>query len=160
MQIDTVKQIADELKKANMVYIIGNGGSAALADHFACDLLKNCHLPAISLCSNQSLITAIGNDYSFSDIFLKQLEILFEKRDVLVAFSTSGQSENVLKAMHYAKKIHNIVIGISGRHKGSLFEQYSTIFYRIKARNMQDCENKMVEFCHKLYKEVNYGRKG
>lgn len=156
MQTDTVKQIIDELERANMVYIVGNGGSAALADHFACDLLKNCGIPAISLCSNLALLTAISNDLSFDKVFTEQLKVLIKnKKDLLVAFSTRGNSLNIVLA---AKLIYNTkvkVIGIAGFNGGQL-KRYSTIFYQIDSSDMQECEDKMAEFCHKIYKKLKY----
>ena len=154
MQTNTIKQIADELERANMVYIIGNGGSAALADHFACDLLKNCGISAISLCSNQALITAIANDLSFDKIFIEQLKVLLKTRkDLLFVLSTRGNSPNVVLAARLVYPTDCKVIGIAGYNGGQL-KQYCNIFYRIDSNNMQDCENKMNELCHSIYKEL------
>ena len=158
MQTDTIKQIAGELKKANYIWIIGNGGSAALADHFACDLLKNCGLRAVSLCSNSALCTAIGNDINFDDIFSEQLKVLLKPGDVLFCLSTSGKSNNILRAMKYAYslKIEKIIIGVSSRSKG-FFKIFSDILCHIQSKNMQECEDKMNVLCHKIYKELKRG---
>lgn len=154
MKADVIKRIANELSKANMIYIIGNGGSAALSDHFACDLLKNCNLPAISLCSNLALITAIANDVSFEEIFALQLDNLFKKDDVLIAFSTRGTSPNIVAAV---KKICNgekgTVIGVAGFDGGEL-KKWSHEFYHIDSFNMQECEDEMNEICHAIYNEL------
>jgi len=158
MQTDTIKQIADELEKANMVYIIGNGGSAALADHFACDLLKNCNIPAISLCSNLALITAIANDKSFDKVFTEQLKVLLKtKKDLLFALSTRGTSPNIVLAARLVYPTDYKVIGVAGYNGGQL-KRYCNIFYRIDSNDMQECEDKMVELCHKIYKELKNGR--
>lgn len=153
-----IKEIVKALKEANYIYIIGNGGSASLADHLACDLLKNCGLKAVSLCSNQALITAIANDKSFEDVFLNQVMILFQINDVLISLSTSGKSKNVLKAMEYVYRLKiGKVIGISGCDNGDVFRFCSTIFYHIDARDIQDCEDKMAQFCHHIYRELKRG---
>jgi len=153
-----IEEIIEKLKTAKHIFIIGNGGSASLADHFACDLLKNCDLPAISLCSNQALITAIANDIDFDEIFVKQLEILFKEGDILVAFSTRGDSSNIIHATQhiYHNKVGTI-ISIAGFDGGEL-KKWSHIFYHIDSSDMQECEDKMLEFCHKIYKELKNGR--
>ncbi len=113
-KIDTakIKLLVDTFEEARAngktVFFIGNGGSAATASHFANDMgvLKNKnlkHLKAISLCENNSKITAIANDYGYEYIFEKQLESLMEKGDVLVAISASGNSANLVKAVEFVK---------------------------------------------------------
>ena len=96
-------------KKVN-IFVCGNGGSAAIANHFECDHKKILGetgkiIPkVISLCTNNSLITAIANDLSYKDIFKKQLEYLAKKNDILITISSSGNSENIIQAIKYAKK--------------------------------------------------------
>lgn len=155
-----IDEIISVLKKAEHIYIIGNGGSAAVADHLACDLLKNCQLPAISLCSNQAICTAIANDESFDKIFLIQLMALFKERDVLMAFSTRGTSPNIVNAAKYAAKIGK-VLGIAG-FNGGVLKNYSGIFYDLGSLNMQECEDRMSIFCHDLHNKLphilSYGK--
>jgi D-sedoheptulose 7-phosphate isomerase len=144
------------LKKANFIWIIGNGGSAAQADHLACDLLKNAQKKAISLCSNNSLLLAIGNDYNFTHIFKKQLEVLFDlKNDVLICISTSGESENLVNAAHYVFSNGGTVIAITGTIvdiDGGYLQNYATHKIIIGNEDQQECEDIFGAICHKIYK--------
>ena len=97
-------------KEGKNVYFIGNGGSAATASHFANDLAigtrsKKLPFKVMSLTDNSSVITAIGNDYGYEQVFVKQLEAGLGSGDLLVAISASGNSTNILKAVEYTKKI-------------------------------------------------------
>lgn len=112
--------MVEEIKKASRVYIIGNGGSAALADHFANDLVKMCGIKAYSLCSNTALLTSLANDNGYENIFVDQLKVYLEKEDVLVTISTSGKSKNIIKAIEYAKNIGaNVVSFPTGETMGT-----------------------------------------
>jgi phosphoheptose isomerase len=92
------------------IYVIGNGGSAAISEHFACDHTKgiqhDTHLTSkvISLASNAPLMLAISNDYSFEDVFAKQVEYLKDTPGVLLAISSSGNSPNIVKALKQARE--------------------------------------------------------
>jgi len=94
----TAKTIAKKLlecfKNGNKVLICGNGGSAQQANHFAAELIRE-DFPAISLCSDISVITATANDFGYKDIFSKQVSALGEEGDILIGISTSGKSENI-----------------------------------------------------------------
>jgi len=96
--------------RGGTVYVAGNGGSAALADHSACDLSKGAHvdghtpLRTVSLASNAALITAIANDVAYDQIFRKQLEYYLRDGDAVLLVSASGSSPNVVEACSYAKK--------------------------------------------------------
>jgi len=130
--IETVKIIAkiaeviiEAYRKGKKVILFGNGGSAADAQHIAAELvgkyyLERAPLPAIALTVNTSSLTAIGNDYSFAQVFVKQLEALGEAGDVAIGISTSGNSENVLKALKAAKEKGLITIGFTGKKGGKL----------------------------------------
>ena len=109
------------------IYFIGNGGSASTASHFVNDLsigTKSLDKPfrAISLCDNQSVITAIANDYGYEYIFSKQLSILLKRNDVVVAISASGNSPNLIKALDIAKDKGAITVGLSAFDGGILKE--------------------------------------
>ena len=102
------KQIVDCFKSGNFVYACGNGGSAAMSQHFCAEFMGKFEkirqpLPAISLTTDTSFLTAWGNDFEYRDVFVRQLMALGKKGDILVAFSTSGKSENVLNAIIEAK---------------------------------------------------------
>ena len=102
------------------VFVCGNGGSAAIANHMVCDHGKlvqtdtNIHAKIISLCNSSEMLTAIGNDISFDDVFAYPLRSLAEKGDVLLTISGSGESENIIKAIEVAKKSEMKVIAFTG----------------------------------------------
>ena len=100
------------IKSRNKILICGNGGSASQASHFSTELIvrfkkkfeREAH-NSISLASDMSLLTAIGNDYGFEKIFSRQIEGIAKKKDIIILFSTSGNSTNLLQAVKAAKKI-------------------------------------------------------
>jgi D-sedoheptulose 7-phosphate isomerase len=105
----------------------GNGGSAADAQHFAAELVgrferERPELPAISLATDTSLLTAVANDYSFEQVFAKQVRALGTKGDVLLAISTSGNSGNVIAAVEAAHKREMRVVALTGKGGGQIGE--------------------------------------
>lgn len=103
----------------------GNGGSAADSQHLAAEftgrfIKDRKPLPGLALSTDSSALTCIGNDYSFNDIFLRQVQALGKEGDCLVGISTSGNSENVLRAFVAAKELGIKTIGLSGRNGGKL----------------------------------------
>jgi D-sedoheptulose 7-phosphate isomerase len=107
------------------IFYCGNGGSAADAQHMAAELagrylLDRPPLPAVALTTNTSALTAIGNDYGFSQVFSRQLDALAMPGDVLVAVTTSGGSSNVLAAVRAARRRRVVTVGLTGR-KGMAF---------------------------------------
>ena len=119
------KLIKETFKNKNKILLCGNGGSASDCNHLACEFISKFQkerksLPAISLCSNNSIITAISNDYSFENIFTRQMEGLANENDILIAISTSAKSKNVLNAIKYAKENNLKVIFLTGKNKTNL----------------------------------------
>jgi D-sedoheptulose 7-phosphate isomerase len=112
-------------RKGRKALIFGNGGSAADAQHFAAELVGRFErdrpaLPALALTVNASDLTAIGNDYGFDQVFVRQLEAQARPGDVAVAITTSGNSPNVLKAAAAARRLKIPVIGLTGPGGGRL----------------------------------------
>ena len=112
-------------KQGGKLLIMGNGGSAADAQHMAAEMvgrmLVDRHpLPAIALTTDSSNLTAIGNDFGYDHIFLKQIQALARKGDVVLAISTSGNSRNVLSAAAEARRIGAHVIALTGGTGGEL----------------------------------------
>ena len=119
--LNCAKIIKTALDNGNKILFCGNGGSASDSNHLACEFISKFQkerksLPAISLSSNNSILTAIGNDYSYDNIFSRQIEGLGQKNDVLIAISTSGKSKNILKAINQAKKQDLKVIFLTGNN--------------------------------------------
>lgn len=117
--------LAAALKAGNKVLICGNGGSAADSQHFAAELVgrferERRNLPAIALTTDTSALTAIANDYSFEEVFSRQVTALGRDGDVLIAISTSGNSPNVLKAMVAAHAEGMRAIAMTGRSGGKM----------------------------------------
>ena len=117
--------MVDCIRGGRKVIFFGNGGSAADAQHLAAELsgrfyLDRPALPAISLSTNSSTLTAIGNDYGFEQVFARQLPGVGSRGDVAVAISTSGNSPNVLAATRLAKRIGMITFAWTGREGGEL----------------------------------------
>lgn len=107
------------------ILIAGNGGSAAEAQHFSAELIarfkkERVSYPSISLTTDTSILTAIGNDYGFDRIFERQIEGLGDAKDVFIAMSTSGNSENIIKAVTKAKEKNIYTIGLLGKDGGAL----------------------------------------
>ena len=123
--VDTILGAYTEGKS---IFILGNGGSASTATHFACDLSKGTafegkpRLKATSLTDNVALMTAIANDIDYSAVFVEQLTNFLSKEDVVVCISASGDSPNVLKAAKYARSKGAFVVGLIGFGGGKLKE--------------------------------------
>ena len=121
----TANLIITAINKNRKIIIIGNGGSAADAQHIAAEFLgryklKRKSIPAIALTSNSSTTTAIANDYDFSNIFSRQCESLVSKGDVVIGISTSGNSENVVKGLKTSSKNGGLTIGLLGNKGGKI----------------------------------------
>ena len=113
------------LAQGQRIYLCGNGGSAADAQHIAAELIGRFFhdrraLPAIALTTDTSALTAIGNDYGYDEVFSRQIEGLCQEGDVLIAISTSGNSGNILNAVDAAHRASASVIGLSGKSGGAL----------------------------------------
>lgn len=120
--VETLLQAREQRAR---IFFIGNGGSAATASHFANDIAigsrsRTKPFRAVSLCDNLALITAIGNDFGYNQIFIRQLENQLDQGDVLVAISASGNSDNILQAVTYANDHGAITVGLTGFDGGHL----------------------------------------
>jgi D-sedoheptulose 7-phosphate isomerase len=126
---DTVKGIVDSisnrLKSGSKVLIFGNGGSAAQAQHFAAEMVGRFQseregLPVIALTADSPCLTAIGNDLGFGRVFARQVEALGRPGDVAIGLSTSGESENVIKALAAAAALEMITVALTGEAGGGI----------------------------------------
>jgi D-sedoheptulose 7-phosphate isomerase len=127
--LSTVVKVADAMTKClrsgNKVLFLGNGGSAADAQHLAAELSgrflrERASLSGWALTTNSSVLTAIGNDYSFDDVFARQIQGIGSSDDVAFAISTSGNSANILRAMKVARESRIITVGLTGESGGKL----------------------------------------
>ncbi len=113
------------MKSGNKVLLAGNGGSAADAQHIAGEFVSRFAfdrpgLPAISLTTDTSILTAIGNDYGYDKLFARQVQAYAQKGDVFIAYSTSGKSPNVIAALQEAKNRGVVCIGMTGNRGGPM----------------------------------------
>jgi D-sedoheptulose 7-phosphate isomerase len=120
-----VQTILDARERGATIYFIGNGGSAATASHFANDIAIGTNsydkpFRAVSLTDNQAIITAVGNDFGYEDIFVRQLQVLGRKGDVVVGISASGNSPNLVKAFEYAKSVGIKTVAITAFDGGKM----------------------------------------
>jgi D-sedoheptulose 7-phosphate isomerase len=117
--------LAEALQAGGKVLVFGNGGSAGDAQHLACELVgrfvkERSALPAIALTVDTSILTAVANDYSFKQVFARQIEALGRPGDVALGISTSGESPNVLTALQVAKARGLKTVALTGRDGGSV----------------------------------------
>jgi D-sedoheptulose 7-phosphate isomerase len=113
------------LSNGNKILVCGNGGSAADAQHFAAELVgrferERFPLPAIALTTDTSILTAVANDYSYREIFSKQVQAFGQAGDILLAFSTSGNSANVMAAIEAALEREMRVVALTGKGGGAI----------------------------------------
>lgn len=123
--VSAAELMIETIKSGAKILLCGNGGSAADSQHLAAELvsklkLERSAIPAIALTTNTSTLTAIANDYDFSQVFVRQLEAFGRKNDLLIGISTSGNSEDVLKAVDYAHKNGLRTIVMTGGNGGDL----------------------------------------
>ncbi len=139
-------EVAGRLKKGGTVYLFGNGGSAADAQHIAAELIGRFSkdrppLRAIALTTDTSVLTALGNDYSFEEIFARQVEALVKPEDVVIGISTSGRSENVRKALLRAKEKGALTAAFLGRDGGTIkgIVDYPFVVPSYETPRIQEC---------------------
>jgi D-sedoheptulose 7-phosphate isomerase len=123
--MDVTKRILGAYRKGNKVLFFGNGGSACDASHLAAELVNRYKkdrdgLPALALATDMAIITSIGNDYDYTELFSRQIKAMGNKGDVAIAISTSGNSPNVLKAVEVARQKGLVTVGFTGKDGGKL----------------------------------------
>lgn len=160
-----VNEIADALLRTHesggTVYTFGNGGSASLASHFACDLGKGtayCNggkrFHVLSLADNTPILTAWANDYCFEDVFSEQLKGFVRPGDVAFAISASGNSKNVLRALQAAREAGATTIGISG-FQGGQMRPLCDFCVVVPSNNMQIIEDVHLSIAHAIFRIVH-----
>ena len=160
MPLTTVDQIVGALLQAyessRMVYLFGNGGSAALASHFACDLGKGAtngspkRFQVMAFTDNVPLMTAWANDARYEDIFAEQLINFVRPNDIAFAISGSGKSPNVLRALKAAREAGAFTIGLTGFHGGDM-KDLCDLCLIIPSDNMQVIEDLHLSVTHAVF---------
>ena len=161
---DSIDQMADALVRAyeagRVVYTFGNGGSAALASHLACDLGKGtayCNggkrFRVLALTDNIPALTAWANDSSYDDVFSEQLRNFVQSEDVAFAISGSGNSKNVLNALHVARQAGATTLGISG-FQGGQMKPLCDVCMVVPSNNLQIIEDMHLATAHSIFRIV------
>lgn len=148
--------ITSTAHSGSRTWILGNGGSAAISDHFATDLAKvnidtGLGIFPISLCSNGPVLTALSNDYGYADAFAHQVRAFVEAGDVVVAVSSSGNSENVIRAIQQAKENGATTVGLAGFDGGRLAKEADiSIHVRSEPGDYGTTEDAHSVICHAI----------
>ncbi|MHB8603114.1 MAG: D-sedoheptulose-7-phosphate isomerase [Nitrosotalea sp.] len=149
---EVAEDIVRALKNNGKVILCGNGGSAADSQHIAAEMVgrftkEREPFPAIALTTNTSILTAIGNDYSFDEIFVRQVKAFCNEKDVVIGISTSGNSTNVIKAMEVANKLKAHTIALTGKDGGNLAKVAKKTI-RVPSQNTQRIQESHILIGH------------
>jgi len=136
-------------EQENKLIFIGNGGSASISSHMATDFLKNANIPALAF-NDSSSLTCISNDLGYEHVFVKPLSMLAKKGDILFSISSSGESENILKATLEAKKKGCFVVSLSGFSKNNALRRMGDINFYLPSFSYGYVEVAHLTVCHCL----------
>jgi len=150
--IEISRLLIKTFKQNGKVLLIGNGGSSADASHIASELvgrlkLERKPLPAISLSTDTSVLTSLANDYGSDTIFSRQVEVLIDKKDVLIAISTSGASSNILKAVKVARSKKAKIVAFTGI-KGDRLARLADYLIMVPSSNTQRIQEAHITIAH------------
>ena len=158
-----IADVVDLLQRARMkgsqVFILGNGGSASTASHFACDLAKNTrqeglpHFRVIGLTDNMAMFSALANDGGYENVFSEQLASLVRPGDIVIAISASGNSKNVINAAATAHRFDATVIGFTGFDGGRL-AQLANINIQVNSNIIEHVEDIHLMLEHLIVKTI------
>ena len=161
---NVVNSVSESVKRGNHLYFAGNGGSAAEAQHMSAEYLATLNhknfrkgIKALALTTDTSFITAWTNDFGYEDVFSRQLETFAEEGDIFFAYSTSGNSKNILRAIEVAKSLHVFVVGFTGNNGGLMKEICNECFIvpSQKTTLIQEVHNILGhELCFNIEKRV------
>lgn len=160
-QLDLVtKRMIECFNAGNKIVIFGNGGSASDAQHFAAELMgrfkiERKSLPAISLTTDTSIITAIGNDYGFDHVFERQCNGLVKKNDLVFAISTSGQSRNVIEGINASRKKGATTVGLLG-NDGGVIKNLCDISFVVPSKSTPRIQEAHRLIIHVLCELIDY----
>jgi D-sedoheptulose 7-phosphate isomerase len=162
-----IDEISNRLLQAyedgRKIFLFGNGGSAALASHFACDLGKGAthgaghrkRFRVVALTDNVPLMTAWANDSTYEDIFAEQLRNLIEPEDIAFAISASGNSANVLNALETTRQMGGVGIGLTG-FSGGKMKRICDVCLVVPSDNMQLIEDVHLSIAHSLFTRIRH----
>ena len=154
---ETVKTITKQAKHGNKVIIIGNGGSASIANHLAIDLWKNTGIKATTY-NDSALLTCISNDFGYEYVFEKPIEMFADNGDVLIAISSSGMSENILNGTRAAKKKGCKIITMSGFKENNSLRSRGEINFYVPSGSYGYVELAHSVLCHCIVDVITSGK--
>lgn len=148
-----VERCVDAIKQQKKILFAGNGGSAADAQHLAAELVTRlCFerpaMNAIALTTDTSVLTAIGNDYAFENIFSRQIEAIGQSGDIFIGITTSGQSPNILRAFEAARNKKLLTVALTGMHAPLLTERCEIVL------NIPSKETPKIQECHIMFGHI------
>lgn len=151
--VEVAKLCIECYRRGNKILIAGNGGSAADAQHFAGELVSRFNfdrapLSAIALTTDTSILTAIGNDYGFEDIFARQLDAHGTSGDVFFAISTSGKSKNIIKALKLAEQCSILSVGLTGCSVGMMRQLCNCVI------QVPSSSTPIIQECHLMIEHI------
>ncbi len=156
----SVNYITNCIKKKNKLLLCGNGGSAADAQHLAAEFLVRLNpkknrkpIAAIPLLMDTSTISACSNDYSFNQIFKRNFEALYKNNDILIIFSTSGNSKNIIEVLKYAKKKKVKIIGFLGKNGGKA-KKFCDVKILVPSANVARIQETHIFLGHFIFDQV------
>jgi len=159
--IQAIDAVVAAFKAGNKLLLFGNGGSAADAQHIAAEftnrfLIERPPLPALALTTDTSALTAIGNDYDYSQIFVKQLQALGKAGDIALAISTSGNSPNILAAIDSCKRLKIATIGLTGGSGGKMVGQVDYLLRVSEGKNSPRIQETHILVGHVICDRVDH----
>lgn len=157
---DAVNAIMDARARGGTIYTMGNGGSAATASHMVCDFAKGASDELCGkkfkfecLCDNTPIVMAIANDISYEDVFVYQLRGKLTPEDLVIAISGSGNSENVIRAVKYAKELGTPVVALTG-YSGGKLRALADYRMHVNIDDMQITEDVHMMFDHMMMRVI------
>jgi D-sedoheptulose 7-phosphate isomerase len=153
--------IVSAINLGGTIYTCGNGGSAADASHLVAELVgrfeKNRKpIKAFCLNSNMPTITAIANDFGYDKVFSRQIESIVKKPDVVIGFSTSGNSKNVVEALKIAREKDVTTVAFTGNHPDMVLESHSSVMFRaygVRTAIIQECHTVAIHMISSIIEE-------
>ncbi len=157
--VDIFNVIIKAIAGKHFVYVFGNGGSAAESMHFSDEgvgryALDRPAIPVIALCADSAVMSCIGNDYGFDEVFRRQVDGFVKKGDVVIGLSTSGQSKNVLNGLKRAKELEATVIGLTGGNGGKMKDVCDTVYF-VPSNKVAHIQEEHLALIHMLYEALD-----
>lgn len=156
LNVDNIAEISNIIKETNnlkgKLIIFGNGGSATTASHFFCDFSKTLKYKAVCL-NDTSILTAYSNDFNFDNVFSEQIKTIYDKNDLIIGISTSGNSKNIINAFKCANELKIKTLSFTGYDGGEL-KKISNYNINIDINDTQISEDIHLILMHILYKII------